>query len=458
MTTSPPAILRDRIKRLTTIDIADIVGFEAGNPVARTDDDRHRLGASLEVNGYVSPVLVRELRKKDEGGWLYELIDGHGRIEEIRARYPGVEQIKVLVIDCESVAEGKNIILGLRQQAAWDMDSLDEWVRSGLEDGLDLEQTMAMTGLSAADLDSLAADLDDVAPRLEAGSDKVDPGPSSAPADATHRIPGMVVEVDIPDELPKKTVSKPGTIWTLGSSRLVCGDSTTAESVAAALGGERPHMIWTDPPWNVAYNSVERPSGRGAKSRPKMTIMNDALGDKFGEFAAGFCRQFAAVAAPGTPIYVAMSTQEWGVIDAELKKAGFHGSSVIIWAKQALVLGRKDFHSQYEPIWYGWREGAPRRCAPTDRAMSDLWMIDRPRKSELHPTMKPVALVARSISASSHPGDLVLDPFGGSGTTLLAAEQLGRRSSLVELDPAYADVIVERWQALTGRKASKSRT
>jgi DNA modification methylase len=119
------------------------------------------------------------------------------------------------------------------------------------------------------------------------------------------------------------------------------------------------------------------------------------------------------------------------------------------------TLSRKDFHPQYEPIWYGWREGAPRRCAPVDRAISDVWHIDRPRKSEQHPTMKPILLVARAIDASSNPGDLVLDPFAGSGTTILAAEQLGRKAAGIELDPRYADVIVERWQDLTGKKANR---
>lgn len=445
--------LRDRIRELRSVLIADIVGFSAGNPKDRTEFDRDILDASLTENGYIMPVMVRDRGEKSKGG-RYELLDGHGRIERIKVLYPTTTEIQVLIVECESVAEGRLMILGMKNTAAWDMGALDEWVRAGLKDGIDGDKIMKVSGLTAADLDSIGEwgagalrDLEERKPQIESNE--------PPPKDDGPRIPGLIVEVDIPDEVPVKTISKPGTIWKLGNSRLICGDSTVPEVIRAALMNSKPDLVWTDPPWNVELDAANKPSGRSSSRKTNTTIANDALGAGFPAFLAAITKAMVASTDPGTPVYIAMAVQEMGPMTDALKANGFHWSSTIIWAKQALVLSRKDFHPQYEPIWYGWREGAPRKCAPTDRAMSDLWTIDRPRKSDLHPSMKPIALVARSINASSKPGDLVLDMFGGSGTTLLAAEQLGRRAALVELSPGYTDIIVQRWESLTGKKATK---
>lgn len=261
-----------------------------------------------------------------------------------------------------------------------------------------------------------------------------------------------VHEDDVPD-LPREPVAKVGDTWLLGKHRLHVGDATLPESIAAALGGETPAMMFTDPPWNVAINAKEKPSGRGAKKAK--TIINDDMGADFGPFLSRFCSVVASALEPGTPVYVVMGSQEWPLIDAGLRAAQFHWSSTIIWVKDALTLSRKDFHTQYEPIWYGWQEGEIRKHPVEDRKLSDVWEFDRPRRSEVHPTMKPVALVARAVQASSERGDVVLEPFGGSGSTLIACEQLGRRCAAVELDPRYADVIIERWQNYTGGRAKR---
>lgn len=137
----------------------------------------------------------------------------------------------------------------------------------------------------------------------------------------------------------------------------------------------------------------------------------------------------------------------------ELKSKGMHWSSTVIWNKDSLVLSRKDYHTKYEPIWYGWEESQPRHHPLEDRTQSDVWDINRPKKSELHPTMKPIELVARAIENSSDRGEAVLDLFGGSGSTMIACEQTGRRSYTMEMDPKYCDVIVQRWENFTGRKA-----
>jgi DNA modification methylase len=153
----------------------------------------------------------------------------------------------------------------------------------------------------------------------------------------------------------------------------------------------------------------------------------------------------ASVSEPGAMTYVVMSAQEWGSVMTAMKEAGYHWSSTVIWAKDRLVLSRKDYHTQYEPIWYGWLDGEKRLCPLQDRNQSDLWQFERPSKSAEHPTMKPIALAAKAVSNSSRTGDAVLDFFGGSGTTLLACEQRGRVNYSMELDPKYCDVIVTRY-------------
>lgn len=186
------------------------------------------------------------------------------------------------------------------------------------------------------------------------------------------------------------------------------------------------------------------------------TILNDHMDTE--DFKGFMELAFKAMndgCKPGGMVYVVMSAQEWGNLMLELYNNGFHWSSTIIWNKDHFVMSRKDYHTKYEPIWYGWKEGSPRLHPLNDRKQSDVWDFDRPTVSEEHPTMKPVALVARAIGNSSKEGEIVLDLFGGSGTTLIAAEQLGRRCYMMELDPHYCDVIIARWEKLTGKEAVK---
>ncbi len=187
------------------------------------------------------------------------------------------------------------------------------------------------------------------------------------------------------------------------------------------------------------------------------SILNDSMStEDFKQFMnAAFARMNEAC-KDGCMTYVVMSAQEWGNLMLTLSQNGFHWSSTIIWNKDQLVLSRKDYHTKYEPIWYGWKDGS-RLCPLEDRKQCDVWDFDRPKRSNEHPTMKPVALVARAITNSSHKGDVVLDLFGGSGTTLIAAEETGRSCCMMELDPKYVDVIINRWEQLTSQKAEKIR-
>jgi len=220
----------------------------------------------------------------------------------------------------------------------------------------------------------------------------------------------------------------------------MCGDSTDIGAVAKLMDGKKARMAFTDPPWNVDYGGAAHPSWK------QRQILNDKMStEDFYKFLLLAFKAMASVSEPGATAYVVMSAQEWGNLMPVMKEAGYHWSSTIIWVKDTFVLSRKDYNTQFEPIWFGWLEGAARLCRLEDRGQSDVWQIPRPKKSAEHPTMKPIELVARAINNSSHGGDIILDLFGGSGTTLMAAEQTGRTAHLMELDPRYCDVIALRF-------------
>jgi DNA modification methylase len=253
------------------------------------------------------------------------------------------------------------------------------------------------------------------------------------------------------DEVPESqdaVISRPGDVWLLGGHRVLCGDATDAKSYEVLLQGNDVDMTVTDPPYNVNYANSAKDKMRG-KDR---AILNDNLGDGFYDFLLAALTPIMANCTGA--VYVAMSSSELDVLQAAFREAGGKWSTFIIWAKNTFTMGRSDYQRQYEPILYGWPEGGKHHWCG-DRDQSDVWQIKKPHKNDLHPTMKPVELVERAIRNSSKPGDVVLDPFGGSGTTLVAAEKSGRTARLMELDPKYVDVIVRRWQDWTGKLASR---
>ena len=253
-----------------------------------------------------------------------------------------------------------------------------------------------------------------------------------------------------PDEAPEppaEPVSKPGDVWICGEHRVLCGDATVRADVEKLLDGELADMAFTDPPYNVNYANSAKDKLRG-KNRP---ILNDTLGEGFGAFLHAASANMLAVTKGG--IYICMSSSELDTLQKAFREAGGKWSTFVIWAKNTFTLGRADYQRQYEPILYGWKDGADHYwCGARDQG--DVWLFDKPHKNDLHPTMKPVALVERAIRNSSKSRDNVLDLFGGSGTTMIAAERTGRRARLLELDPRYVDVIVHRWQETTGGSAS----
>ncbi len=262
-----------------------------------------------------------------------------------------------------------------------------------------------------------------------------------------------VVE-DVVPPVPATSVVRAGDVWHLGPHRLLCGDCTKPEVARLVIEDGSADICWTDPPWNVAVVGGSRAIPAEERRRAgKLTIANDNLGAEFPAFCVSFVTVIERALRPGAALYMAMAASEWPTIALALRASGFHWSSTIVWAKNSLVLGRSDYHPQYEPIWYGWHGGAARLVPLKDRKQSDLWAIDRPSRSEEHPTMKPVELVARAIQNSSRAKAVVFEPFSGSGTTIIACEQTGRVARAIEIAPVYVEVAIRRWEALTGNVA-----
>lgn len=378
---------------------------------ARIGHDVQGIKASLQAYGQRKPIVVNRLQ--------------NGKIEAGNGTYHAAKELGwshiavVFVEDDPATAAGYGIADNrLGDLSSWDVDVLRE-----------ITQTTGdlFTGFTPADLDDL-----------------VGVSTATAAPQATVADPGG--DPDRAEELQAKWQVQPGQVYQLGKHRLMCGDSTQRGDVERLMAGELAKMIWTDAPWNVNYGGGEHPTYK------KRTINNDNLGEKFAIFVELFVTQLWRFSIPGAMLYAVMGGEEWPLIDSELRKIGFHWSSTIVWVKDQMVLSRKDYHAQYEPIWYGWKNDAPRVCEVPDRKQSDVWQIDRPRKSEEHPTMKPVELVERSLLNSSKPGDIVLDLFSGSGTTLAACERTGRVCYAMDNDPKYIAVGLERWTQMTGQQ------
>jgi DNA modification methylase len=357
-----------------------------------------KIKRSIEEFGYVEPVIVNS---------DMTIIGGHQRAKVLSAL--GYEEIDCVVIEVDKTKEkALNIALN-KITGDWDTASLATLLAELDKESYNIE----LTGFDWDEAEKLLKTLD------KEDNSKDD-------------------EYEI--EVPEEPISKLGDIWQLGRHRLMCGDSTLKEDISKLTEGKTVEMVFTDPPWNVNYGATNHPSW---KSR---TIKNDSMStEDFKEFMEKSFARMAEAMVVGGMAYVVMSAQEWGSLMPALGDNGFHWSSTIIWNKDRLVLSRKDYHTRYEPMWYGWKDGAPRIHPLTDRQQCDVWDIPRPSKSEEHPTMKPVELVQRAIENSSKRGNFVLDQFGGSGTTLIASENAGRTCFMMELDPKYVDVIVNRY-------------
>ena len=241
-----------------------------------------------------------------------------------------------------------------------------------------------------------------------------------------------VLEEDVP-EVSENPLTNFGDVFEFGGHRLMCGDSTDPEQVKKLMDGSVADMVFTDPPYNVDYD------GNGRK------IENDNLVNDFPEFLEKVIKNVFEFSDGA--IYICMSSSEIGTLQSVFRRLGGHWSTFVIWAKDTFTLGRSDYHRQYEPILYGWREGGPHHFCG-DRSQGDVWEFPKPKKNDVHPTMKPVELCERAVLNSSKPDGIVLDLFGGSGSTLVACSRTKRRCRMMEFEPKYCDVILKRYLAL----------
>jgi len=395
----------ERLKRteeLKLINIDELIPY-ANNARTHSKDQINKLRSSLREFGFINPILI----DKD-----YNIIAGHGRV--MAAREEGIKEVPCVLVEHLTEAQKKAYILAdnrLAMDAGWD----DEMLVLELENLKELDFDMDLTGFDAAEIEELFSNIHD--------KDVQDD------------------DFDVDSALEEDTISKQGDIWLLGRHRLICGDSTKAEIYEKLMGGKKANLCVTDPPYNVNYT---------AGSENERTIKNDNMEDKkFYEFLLTAFKNVLDALDDGAAAYVFHADTEGLNFRKAFKDAGFHLANVCIWAKQSLVLGRSDYQWQHEPILYGWKPTGKHRWY-SDRKQTTIWNFDRPTKSELHPTMKPVPLVAYPIQNSSMSNCIVLEPFAGSGSTLIACEQLERICYAIELDEKYADVIVKRYIEYVG--------
>ncbi len=389
----------------------DVLIPYARNAKQHSDAQVAQIAASIREFGWGAPLLIDGQNN---------VIAGHGRL--LAARKLGMSAVPVVPLEHLSDTQRRALILAdnkIGENASWENELLGIELAELQEAGFDL----GLTGFSQEEWEALIA------------------GGESDRAGLT--------DDDAVPELTENPISKPGDIWVLGEHKVLCGDATKSDDYGALLGDEWVDMTFTDPPYNVNYANTAKDKMRG-KNRP---IMNDNLGDGFGIFLKSACDNI--LARTKGAVYIAMSSSELDTLQSAFRAAGGRWSTFIIWAKNTFTLGRADYQRQYEPILYGWRDGAEHFwCGARDQG--DVWNVKKPAKNDLHPTMKPVELVERAVRNSSKTRDLVLDPFGGSGSTLIACEKAGRRARLIEMDPKYVDVIVRRWQEWTGKEATRA--
>jgi len=393
----------------------DLLRPDPANPRRIGEDELDALERSIREFGFVQPVLAR---REDR-----TVIGGHQRL--VAARRLGRASVPVIWLDL-SADQARVLGLALNKiSGTWDETLL---ARLLAELGAGANVDLSLSGFGEGEIHDLLRSLE-----ARERRDRPETFDLDAALEAATRQPR----------------SEPGDLWALGEHRLLCGDATAAADVERLLAGARPSMVFTDPPYNVSLGD----HGGQGRGRRRRRIANDSMEPAVWEaFVRAWSRNL--LTCVDGSIYCCMSSKELPLLCRVLAEEGGHWSDTIIWRKDRFVLGRADYQRSYEPIWYGWREGAEHRWCG-DRDQGDVWEIDRPADAPLHPTMKPLPLMERAISNSSRPGDLVADLFAGSGSTLIAAERTGRPCAALELDPIYVDVIIGRWEAFSGGKAER---
>lgn len=426
------------------------------NPNTHPQKQIELLAKIIKNQGWRAPITV-----SNRSGFV---VRGHGRL--LAAQFLGVSQVPVDRQDYATEAEEWADLIADNRIA--ELSQIDDAMLATLMTELSVSDLdINLTGFSDKQIDNLLADFK----VSEVKEDNFDPAAAAA-------------EI-------KEPITKPGDIWQLGLHRLICGDATKPSDIERLMGGNLAAMVFTDPPYNVAYEGG---------TAEKLTIQNDNMpAAQFNQFLRdAFASMFLAT-QPGGAIYVCHADSEGSNFRGALQDAGWLLKQCLVWAKNQFVLGRQDYQWQHEPILYGWKPGAAHNfyggrkqgtvieeAAPIsvredgegvlltfmagiqgvtirvpsfevlqtgDDGLSTVWRFEKPLRNGEHPTMKPIGLCARAIQNSSRPGEIVADFFGGSGSTLMAAEQTGRVGYMMEVDPVYCDVIVRRWEEFTGKRA-----
>lgn len=390
-------------------DIGDLLPY-ARNSRTHSDAQVAQIAASIREFGWTNPILV------DTDGTI---IAGHGRV--MAARKLGEQQVPVITLGHMTDAQRRAYVIAdnqLAMNAGWDAEMLK----------------VEIAELADADFDLSLLGFDD---KVLAG--------------LTAEETGGLTDDDAVPESPAIPATVLGDVWVLGNHRLMCGDSTSIDAVERLMSGERADMIFTDPPYGMSYGG-----GRAAGSTKKgalvkahgMIINDDLQGDSLISLIRDAIATSTACMKEGGALYACFTWRTYAEFEAGLKSCGHKVKTCIVWDKKSIGLGNSNYRPQHEFIfycggqWYG------------DKSQSDVWYMSRGSTGEyVHPTQKPVELIVRALNNSSKSGDVVIDCFGGSGSTLIACEKNGRHSRLMELDPKYCDVIVKRWQDFTGQQA-----
>nr|WP_319372469.1 site-specific DNA-methyltransferase [uncultured Methanobacterium sp.] len=389
--------LKDKMK---TVKLKDL-NPAPYNPNYMDKTQTKQLSNSIDTWGYLDPIIVNKRNMV--------VVGGHQRLTKLLKK--GVIEEDVVLVDLDTTNE-KALNLALNKiKGQFDETKLESLIEDLEIEGFNVE----LTGFQNTELQSLFPE---------------------------EKLP--VVDDDFDPEVEVEPKVQPGDIWILGRHRLLCGDATKDEDMQLLMNNHLADLIITDPPYNVNYTGA---------TKDKLTIQNDNMDkENFHEFLLKSYQVMYKAAAPGASIYVFHADTEAVNFRETFTKAGWKLAQCCIWAKQSLVMGRQDYHWQHEPIIYGWKPTGPHKWY-SDRKQSTLWHFNKPQKNLEHPTMKPFEIIAYAMQNSSKKEDIILDPFGGSGTTLIAAEQTQRTCHTIELDPHYCDVIINRWEEFTGEKA-----
>ena len=396
------------------INVSALIPY-ARNPRTHADEQVVQIAASIREFGFTNPVLI------DESGGI---IAGHGRV--MAARKIGLAEVPCIRLMHLTDTQKRAYVIAdnkIALNSGWD----NEMLKLELSDLKGLDFDLDRTGFSMDEINALLAD---------------------------KGTEGLTDPDDVP-EPPVEPVTRLGDVWLLGRHRLVCGDCTDPLVVDKALAGVKPHLMVTDPPYGVEYSAGWRNTAMPTKNDPSRwrdgagratgAVMNDNRAD-WSEAWALF---------PGEVAYIWHADKKAHVVAESIEAAGFDIRAQIIWAKSQFVIGRGHYHPHHEPCWYAVRKSGTGHWQG-DRKQSTLWQIDKPRKSETgHSTQKPVECMKRPIENNSSPGQAVYEPFSGSGTTIIASEMTGRTCHAIELNPAYIDVAVKRWEDFTGQKATR---